>query len=321
VSNVDTAPPQVAEIPSTSVFVTGDFPRRRILLLVLTAAAGLLGAYAWSARLVDDDIGFNTANAVLGHDAHATPISGIATGILFALVTGLAGSFTACNVAVFGAVAPLVGQTRSRRARFLQTVKPLGWMAAGMIPVAAGYGALVGIAGTHMPQFSSSVSHTLSGRIIQAMVVFGLIGLTMVTLGLAAAGVIPDPLAGISRRFPNAPLVLMGILVGGFLIGRPYPLFRDLFRHAAGTHNPFYGAAAFTLQSIGNIVVMSLLFVLLSYGVGGRLRGWLAAKPGRTATVTASAFLVTGFFTVVYWTVRILGRFDYLWFPTAPWNN
>jgi hypothetical protein len=81
--------------------------------------------------------------------------------------------------------------------------------------------------------------------------------------------------------------------------GRPYPLFRDLFRHAATTHNPFYGAAAFVLQSVGNIVVMSLLFL----------------------TVTASAFVIAGVFTLVYWELKVLGRVGYLWFPIAPWNN
>jgi hypothetical protein len=153
------------------------------------------------------------------------------------------------------------------------------------------------------------------------MVAFGIVGLAMVVLGLASAGIVRDPLAGLSRRFANAPLLVMGALIGGFLIGRPYPLFHNLFVHAAKTHNPFYGALAFALQSVGNIVVMGLLFLLLSYGTGGRVPRWLGARPGRIATVTASAFLVAGAFTLAYWELRILGRFGYLWFPTAPWNN
>jgi hypothetical protein len=314
-------PPTAASAPQTSLFVTGEFPRRRALLLALSLAAGLLLAYAWSARLVDDDIGLNTAQAVLGDDAATKPIGGIAAGVLFALVTGMAGSFTACNVAVFGAVGPLVGQSHSKRDRLLHTLKPIGWLTVGMVPVSAAYGALVGLVGTHMPQFSTVRGHGLSPRITQAMIAFGLIGFVMIVLGLAAAGVIPDPLGRISRRFPQAPLVLMGILIGGFLVGRPYPLFRDLFRHAATTNNPFYGAAAFVLQSLGNILVMTLLFLLLSYGLGGRLRRWLAAAPGRTAVVTASAFLVAGFFTMLYWDVRLLGALGYVWWPVAPWNN
>lgn len=310
------APPR-----ATSLFVNGLFPRRRVLVLLLSVLGGLLLAYAWSSQVADDDIGFNTANTLLGHNAVNTPLTGIATGVLFAFVSGLAGSFTACNVAVFGAVGPLVGQSGlTRGQRLARNLRPLGWVAVGMLPVSAGYGVLVGLAGKHMPQFSDAGGSGISPRIEQAMITFGVIGVVMVVLGLAAAGLIPDPLAPLARRRPNAPLVLVGVLVGGFLIGRPYPLFRNLFRHAAEEHNPFYGAVAFSLQSIGNILVMSLLFLILSYGFGGRIQGWLSAEPGRAATLTAAAFLVAGAFTVVYWDVRLLARFDYLWFPTAPWN-
>ncbi|MGW0185597.1 hypothetical protein ACWDV7_07605 [Streptomyces sp. NPDC003362] len=307
----------------TSLFVPGSFPRRRGLIVLLSLIGGLLAAYAWSAEFVDHEIGFRTADTLLGHNPETTPISGVAAGVVFAFVTGLAGSFTACNIAVFGAVGPLVRRKESRRQRFLHTVEPLGWMAVGMIPVSALYGVIVGLAGTHMPQFSTvrPAGGGMTPRIAQAMITFGFIGLVMIVLGLAALGVIRDPLAAASRRFRNAPLVLMGVLVGAFLIGRPYPLFRSLFRHAATTQDPLYGAVAFTLQSLGNVLVMAVLFIALSYGLGGRLQRWLTARPGRAATLTASAFLVTGFFTLIYWTVRILGRLDYIWFPTAPWNN
>ncbi|MGW7443689.1 hypothetical protein [Kitasatospora sp. NPDC054795] len=317
------APTEPAPRPAalrTSLFVTGDFPRRRWLTLLLSTVGGLLLAYAWNAKLVDDEIGFTSADALLGHDAHGTPITGVVSGILFAFVSGLAGSFTACNIAAFGAVGPLVGQAPSLRGRFLHVARPLGWIFAGMAPVSAAYGALVGLVGTHLPQFSTAASKGLTPRSIQSMATFGLIGLVMIVLGLAAAGLVRDPLAGLSRRFPNAPLVLVGALIGGFLVGRPYPLFRDLFRHAANTHNPLYGAGAFLLQSIGNIAVMALLFVLLTYAAGGRLRRVLAARPARISVLTAAAFLVAGVFTVVYWDVRILGRLGYIWFPASPWS-
>lgn len=304
----------------TSLFVDGRFPHRRLLVLGLSLLGGLLLAYGWSARTADDTIGFNTANAILGHDASKTPITSVAAGIVFAFVTGMAGSFTACNVAVFGAVGPLVGRAATRRDKFRAAVSPLGWLALGMIPVSAVYGAIVGLVGTHMPQFSTAKTSGISPRTAQSMIAFGTIGAVMTVCGLAALGVVPDPMARISRRFPHAPLVIMGALVGGFLIGRPYPLFRDMFRHAATTHNPFYGAAAFALQSLGNIIVMGLVFLLLSWGLGGRIQRWLAAKPGRTAIVTAAAFIVAGVFTVVYWDVRVLGRLGYIWFPTPPWH-
>jgi len=312
-------PPVVFAPAQTSLFVNGMFPRRRWLVLTLSVVAGLLLAYGWSAQLADDTIGFNVADTLLGRNANGTPIGGILSGVVFAFVSGLAGSFTACNVAAFGAVGPLVGGTRTRGERLGHALRSLGWLAAGMIPVSAVYGAIVGIVGTRMPQFSTAKVSGISPRIGQAMVTFGVIGLVMIVLGLAALGVIRDPLARLSRRYPNAPLVLVGALIGGFLIGRPYPLFGAMFRHAASSHNPFYGALAFTLQSVGNIVVMGLLFLVLLL-LGGRLQRWLADRPSRVTVLTAAAFLIAGAFLVVYWDIRLLGRLGYLWFPRPPWS-
>ncbi len=304
----------------TSQFVNGYAPRRRGLVLALSAIAGFLITVAWSASLVDDTIGFNVASGVLGHDSVNTPIAGIGAGVLFAFVSGFAGSFTACNIAAFGAVAPLVGTSQSRRDRFVAAVRPLGWLAVGMIPVSAVYGAIVGIVGTTMPQFNTAKTPGIPPRLLQAMIAFGTIGLIMIILGLAALRYIPDPLARISRRVPNASLILMGALIGGFLIGRPYPLFSKMFHHAAQTHNPLYGAAAFTLQSLGNILVMAVLFLLLVYGTGGRLQRWLGSNPRRASAASAAALIIGGFFLVMYWDFRVLGRLGYIWFPKAPWS-
>ncbi|TQM84396.1 hypothetical protein FHX81_6840 [Saccharothrix saharensis] len=308
--------------PGTSTFVTGDFPRRRGLIVLLSSIAGFLLTVVWSAHFVDSVIGDNVANTLLGHDAKETPIQGIAAGIAFAFVSGIAGTFTACNIAAFGAVAPMLGSTGTRWAKLVATLKPIGWLAVGMIPVSALYGVLVGIIGTRMPQFSTAANApgTLSSRSIQSLVVFGVIGLVMFYLGLAALGLVRDPFRKISQRFPNAPMVFMGVLIGGFLIGRPFGLFRQMFRDAAESHNPLYGAAAFTLQSVGNIVIMALLFLVLAYFTGGRLQRWLMAKPGRIAAVTAVALIVAGVFTFLYWDIRLLARREIIpWYPTAPW--
>lgn len=307
---------------ATSTLVNGHFPRRRGLIVLLSSLGGFLLTVVWSAHFVDSVIGDSVANTILGHDAKGEPITGVLAGVAFAFATGVAGTFTACNIAAFGAVAPLLGSTGSRWSRVKASLKPLGWLAVGMISVSALYGALVGFFGTRMPQFSTAqtAAGTLNGRSIQSLVVFGVIGLVMVYLGLASLGVVKDPFRKISRRRPNAPMVFMGVLIGGFLIGRPFALFRKMFRDAAESGNPLYGAAAFTLQSVGNIVVMAVLFLALAHFTGGRLQRWLTENPTRATVITAAALIVAGVFTFLYWDVRLLARREIIpWYPTAPW--
>jgi hypothetical protein len=308
---------------ATSAFVNGYFPRRRGLVVGLSIIAGFLLTVVWSAEFVDSAIGDNVANTLLGHDAKETPIAGIAAGIAFAFASGLAGTFTACNIAAFGAMSPMLGDSSGGHvSRLRQLLRPLGWLSVGMIAVSALYGTIVGLVGTSMPQFSTATNApgTLSPRSIQSMVVFGVIGLVMCYLGLAALGLVPDLFSRIATRFPNAPMVFMGALIGGFLIGRPFGLFRILFRDAAESGNPLYGAAAFVLQSLGNIVVMAVLFIAIAYLTGGRVQRWLAAKPSRITVLIAVAFLVAGAFTFLYWDVRLLARREILpWYPIAPW--
>ncbi|GFJ96562.1 hypothetical protein [Phytohabitans rumicis] len=135
---------------ATSTLVNGHFPRRRWLVLGLSALGGFLLTIVWSAEFVDSTIGDNVANTLLGHDAKETPIAGIGAGIAFAFVSGLAGTFTACNIAAFGAMAPMLG-TEGRWSRVRHTFTPLLWLAVGMTAVSATYGAVVGLVGTDMP--------------------------------------------------------------------------------------------------------------------------------------------------------------------------
>jgi hypothetical protein len=296
-------------------------PAHRGRLIGLAVLGGFLLSVGWSAELADQAIGAHVADTLLGHEGTA-PISGVVAGVVFAFVSGLAGTFTACNVAVFGAVAPLIGGTTGRWGRLRAALRPLGWLAAGTVAVSALYGALVGLVGTRMPQFSTTpaTAGSIPPPLVQAMVVFGLIGLALLWLGLAAAGVVPDPLARLAARHPNAPMVVMGVLIGGFLIGRPFPLFRQMFRDAADSGNPLYGAAAFCLQSLGNLVVLTAVFVLLSVVGGGRLQRWFTADRRRIAAVTTVALVLPAVFLLLYWDVRLPARQGLLpWYPTAPW--
>lgn len=296
-------------------------PARRWRWPALGAAIGFALTVVWSAPFVDRTVGGSIAGALLGDDAHA-PAPGVVAGILFGLVSGLAGSFTACNIAALGAVGPLLGSGARRRDRVRLALRPLAALAGGMLSISAAYGALVGVIGTRMPQFSQLrvTRGTVSPVLAQSMIVFGLVGLAMIYLALAAVRLVPDPFARVSRRYPNAPLVFMGVLIGCFLIGRPYPLFRAMFRDAATSHNPLFGAAAFCLQSLGNIVVLGVVFLLLVLVLGGRAGRSPALRPSVLAAVTAVGLGAAGVFNVLYWDVRLLAVLDVIpWYPLAPW--
>jgi hypothetical protein len=84
--------------PELSVEQTRE-PRTGVAVMA-SVAAGILLAVLWSYEFVDSVIGDNVANTLLGHEAKATPIVGTGAGLLFAFVSGFAGTFTACNIAM-----------------------------------------------------------------------------------------------------------------------------------------------------------------------------------------------------------------------------
>ncbi|MEV0002736.1 hypothetical protein AB0H28_10660 [Micromonospora sp. NPDC050980] len=290
---------------------------RRPRVVLLSAAAGILLAVLWSFELVDQVIGDNVANTVLGHDAKGTAITGTVAGLLFAFVSGFAGTFTACNIAMAASFGPMsqASGTDVTAAPLRALLRPVGWLALGMVAVSASYGAIGVLLGDRLPQLSPDVVAGVPVRLIQSSVVFGVIGLALIYLGLAALGLLPDVFA----RRPVARVVTMGALVGGFLIGRPYPLFNKLFHWAVDSGNPLYGALAFALQSLGNILLVTLIFAVVVVVSRGRFLSWMA-HPRRAAVVTGALLIALGVFTVVYWDVRLPARFGIGWFPTMPYN-
>lgn len=285
--------------------------------------AGILLTIFWSFEFVDSTIGDNVANSVLGYDAKATELAGPLMGVVFAFVSGLAGTFTACNIACFGAVAPLLGQSQqvSKRVEMMTALKAVGWLTLGMVVVSGLYGAIGALIGPGLPQLSTET--TAAGmpiRLVQSSLVFGVVGLAFLYLGAAAVGVLPDAFQRLRAKHPRTDVVVMGVLIGAFLIGRPFPLFFKLFNYAASTHDAFLGAGAFVLQSLGNIVVMVGLFFALFFLGGGRFRRWLQASPGRINRFTAGALIFAGSFTFFYWMLRVPAIFGYGWFPTFNWG-
>ncbi|HEX2028981.1 MAG TPA: hypothetical protein VHF25_13380 [Nitriliruptorales bacterium] len=290
-------------------------------VVVGSLLVGVAVAVLWSFEFVDQTIGGTVADTLLGYDAAGSVIAGSGAAALFAFVSGMAGTFTACNIAAFAAVAPMVGQERSAGRRMLVLLRPLGWLAVGMLAVSATYGAVGVLLGDRLPQLSTATTTAgMPVRLVQSTVVFGIIGAVLTWLGLAAVGVVADPLAGLRRRFRPVDAVVLGALIGAFLVGRPFGLFFKLFRYAADHGDPLYGAGVFALQSVGNVVVLAAVFVVLVVAGRGRLVRWLGQQPQRAARLTGAGLLVAGAFTFVYWVVRVPALFGYGWFPTMPWQ-
>jgi len=294
-------------------------PVHRGRIIVGSVLAGVLLAILWSFELVDHVIGDNVANTLLGRDAKATAVGGTVAGLVFAFVSGLAGTFTACNIAMAASVGPMTQASAGSSARsgLRSMLKPVGWLTLGMVVVSGIYGFIGVLVGDRLPQLSTATSAGIPVRLWQSIVVFGVVGLAFVYLGLAALGLLSDPFA----RRPVARVVALGALVGAFLIGRPYPLFNKLFHWAVDSGNPLYGAGAFILQSLGNIVIVTVLFSLVVLLSRGRAIDWLSRNPARTVAVTGALLIALGVFTVVYWDVRLPAMFGHGWFPTMPYNR
>jgi hypothetical protein len=289
-------------------------PKRTPVIVGASVLGGLLLAVVWSFELVDSVIGDTVANALLGHNAKGTAIGGTAGGLVFAFVSGLAGTFTACNIAMLASLGPMTQASSATTARAL--IRPVGWLMLGAVVVSALYGFIGVLLGDRLPQLSTHSVGPMPVRLIQSSVVFGIVGLALIYLGLATLRVLPD----IFAARPVARVVTLGALIGGFLVGRPFPLFNKLFHAAVDTGNPLYGAGAFVLQSIGNILVVSLLFTVIALGSRGRFIRWLSARPARTIVLTAALLIGLGVFVVVYWDIRVPATMGIGWFPTMPWN-
>jgi hypothetical protein len=308
--------PPIGVSPAATLAHDSLAVRGRTRVIAVSIGLGLLVTLLWSFEFVDSTIGDNVANSLLGHDAKGEPITGTGAAVAFAFISGLAGTFTACNVAAFSAIAPLSCQRRALG----DVLRPLAWLALGACGVAGVYGAIGAMIGSDLPQLSSETVGDVPVRLIQSFVLFGAIGIVLLAMGLATLNVIPDPLRELYARRPRAQVVIMGALIGAFLVGRPFPLFHKMFEYAASTNNPLLGAGTFVLQSVGNIAVMGGLFLVLAYGAHGAFPRWLTARPGRLTSFTGGALLVAGTFTFAYWVLRVPAGFGIGWWPSMPWS-
>jgi hypothetical protein len=276
--------------------------RRLVVYALASIAAAVILAGFWNYHLVD---GF-------GRDLVAAPAVGDTSGLggayaergmgfgfIFAAVAGLAATFTACNCVVF-AMLPGLACSVDRHRPSRSPWRALGAFVGGVTVVCALYGAWVGLIG-------SGVEAMNAFRLTQAQVVFSGLGIAMLGWGALELGF----LDGLTRRLPErvrtffgrvqTKAAVIGVFVGLFAVGRPFPVFRDFMAYAASSDSPLYGAGVMAVQGIGQILLMVLLFSLM-VGFGGRkLMRWSSDHPHKPRLMSGLALLSGGAFFVFYW--------------------
>lgn len=296
---------------TSSTALSRENPRRaydRPRLLLYTAGAVVLGvliAGFWNYHLVDGfgkeiiakgTIG-DTAELAGSYSAH-----GSLFGVLFAAVAGLAATFTACNCVVFAMLPGLACSTESQGPS-VRLTHVAGAFLGGVLAICGLYGLVIGFLG---PQ-GVEVLNARSARLAQAQATFTALGVVMVGWSLLELGLLTRwtrHLSDGTRQFfarPTTKAGLMGVLVGLFAVGRPFPVFRQFLSYAAEAGSPLYGAGVMMVQGAGQVLVMILLFALLVWAAGRKLGQWARAKPHQPRLMSGLALLVGGTFFIYYW--------------------
>jgi cytochrome c biogenesis protein CcdA len=280
-------------------------PGRRVAYLIAATLVGVVIAGFWNFRVVDgfgaDIVAANTIGEYRGK-AGEFAILGATFGFLFAFVAGLAATFTACNCVAFAMIPGLVcaPDAKAGRAAAFSALRLLLFF---VVLVSAMYGAFVGWLG---PMGAEAIN-ARQVRFAQAGIVFSVLGAAMLLWGAIELGLLdrftrrctPATRAFFAQSTTKA--AIMGLMIGAFAIGRPYPVFREFLLYAAQAQNPAYGAAVMALQGIGQVVVMVVAFVLILALFGSKLAGWVTRRPAQPALVSAVALVAGGAYFVFYW--------------------
>ena len=277
----------------------------RVRPFAVAVVFGVCVAGFWNARVVDgfgsDIVASTTIGEVAGKAGQFDSL-GAGFGFLFAIVAGLAATFTACNCVAFAMIPGLACAPDARAGR-AAALRSLGIMALFVMLVGAMYGTFIGWLGpTGAAAFSAREI-----RFAQAGVVFSVLGIAMLLWAAIDLGL----LTGLARRCspvtraffaqPTTKAAIMGIMVGTFAVGRPYPVFREFLLYAAQMQRPSYGAAVMAVQGLGQIAVMAIAFLLVVTLLGQRLTRWMMTKPDQPILVSASALAAGGAYFLFYW--------------------
>ena len=270
---------------------------------------GVLIAGFWNFKLVD---GFGrevvAANTIGNADVLAKTFAsnGVMFGFVFAAVAGLAATFTACNCVVF-AMLPGLACSTDKNASRKAALQALGLFTIGVLAVGIVYGLYVGSLGSGVSAFNAKAQ-----RLQQAETVFTVLGSIMIAWGVLEFGFlhrVTDHIPAGFRAWVSAPTTratVMGLMVGSFAVGRPYPIFRDLLLYAASSHNPIYGALVMSIQGLGQIALMVAIFLLVIWLFSARLTRWVLEKPNQPALITAIALMAGGSYFVYYWGISLV---------------
>lgn len=284
--------------------------RKRLIYGLAVIALGIIIAGFWNYHLVD---GFGK-NIVAGNTIGDTSAlagtfgeRGGSFGFIFAAIAGLAATFTACNCVAFAMLPGLACSTDRQNTR--QTA--IKAITAFVLPVAlvgAFYGIFIGFLGPE----GIELFNERPVRLAQAQAVFSMIGIAMILWGLLELGYFKN----ITRRFspltiefftsPTTKASLLGVLVGLFAVGRPFPVFREFLTYAATANSPLYASLVMIIHGIGQITILLLLFFVLVYFFGNRMMSWANETPHKPRMLTALALLGGGAYFIFYWGIAFI---------------
>jgi hypothetical protein len=305
-------------VSSNATAVDTRYPTRHVFYLVIAVAVGVIIAGFWNFRVVDgfgaDIVAANTIGDYRGKAGEFATL-GTTFGFIFAFVAGLAATFTACNCVAFAMIPGLVCSQDGRSGRAM-ALRSLGVMLAWVVIVSVIYGAFIGWLG---PAGVTAIN-ARDVRFAQATTVFSVLGIAMLIWGVIDLQLMDRFVARCTpatRAFfaqPTTRAAVMGIMIGAFAIGRPYPVFREFLLYAAQAKNPAYGASVMALQGIGQVAVMVAAFLAVILIFRKTLAVW-AQNPARTSLVSALALVAGGAYFVFYWGIArtwpSLGRWGF----------
>jgi cytochrome c biogenesis protein CcdA len=283
---------------------------KRLLYGIAVILLGVLIAGFWNYHLVD---GFGK-NIVAGNTIGDTSAlagtfgeKGGGFGFIFAAIAGLAATFTACNCVAFAMLPGLACSTDRQNTR--QTA--IKAITAFVVPVAivgAVYGIFIGFLGSDGIQLFNERPI----RLAQAQAVFSMIGIAMLFWGFLELGYfkkITDRFSDTTREFfttPTTKASLLGVLVGLFAVGRPFPVFREFLTYAATANSPLYGSLVMIIHGIGQIAILLVLFFILVYFFGNKMMNWANQTPHKPRMLTALAQLGGGSYFIFYWGIAFI---------------